>query len=171
MKPARKLSAAVSPIPEGYHTVTAALTIRGAARAIDFYKKAFGAQVLDRVDGPDGKSVMHAALQVGDSRIFLSDEMPGMGCRSPETLGGTSSSFYLYVKDADSAVKKAIDAGATLKKPVENMFWGDRFGSIGDPFGYTWDMATRVEDVTPDELKKRAAAFVKEMSSQSRETD
>ncbi len=171
MKPARKLSAAVSPIPEGYHTVTPGLTIRGAARAIDFYKKAFGAQVLDRVDGPDGKSVMHAALQIGDSRIFLNDEMPGMGCRSPETLGGTSSSFYLYVKDVDSAVKRAIDAGATLKKPVENMFWGDRFGSISDPFGYTWDLATRVEDVTPDELKKRAAAFVKEMTSHSRETD
>ncbi len=171
MKAARKLSRAVEPIPEGYHTVTAGLTIREAGKAIDFYKKAFGAQVLDRVDGPDGKSVMHAALQIGDSRIFLADEMPGMGCRSPETLGGTTSSFYLYVKDVDSAVKKAIDAGATLKKPVENMFWGDRFGSVGDPFGYTWDIATRVEDVTPDELRKRAAAFVKEMTSQSRETD
>ncbi len=171
MKEARKLSRAVEPVPEGYHTVTAALTIRGAGKAIEFYKKAFGARVLDRVDGPDGRSVMHAALQIGDSRIFLGDEMPGMGCRSPETLGGTSSSFYLYVKDVDSAVKKAVDAGATLKRPVENAFWGDRFGSVADPFGYTWDMATHVEDVPPDEMRKRAQAFVKEMTSQSRDTD
>ncbi len=171
MKAARKLSRAVEPIPEGYHTVTEALTIRGAGKAIEFYKKAFGAQVVDRVDGPDGKGVMHAALQIGDSRIFVADEMPGMGCRSPETLGGTSSSFYLYVKDVDNAVKKAIEAGATLKRPVENMFWGDRFGSVADPFGYTWDMATRVEDVPPDELKTRATAFVKKMTSQTRDTD
>ncbi len=171
MKEARKLSRAVEPIPEGYHTVTAALTIRGAGKAIDFYKKAFGARVLDRVDGPDGKSVMHAALQIGDSRIFLGDEMPGMGCRSPQTLGGASSSFYLYVKDVDDAVRKAVDAGATLKRPVENAFWGDRFGSVGDPFGHTWDIATRIEDVPPDEMKKRAQAFVKEMMSQSRDTD
>ncbi len=171
MKAARKLAKAVAPVPEGYHTVTPALTIRGAGKAIEFYKKAFGAQVLDRVDGPDGKSVMHAALQIGDSRIFLGDEMPGMACRSPETLGGTTSSIYLYVKDADSVVKRAIDAGATLKKPVENMFWGDRFGSVADPFGYVWDVATRVEEVSPEELRKRAAAFVKEMSSQARDSD
>ena len=171
MKAARKLSRAVEPIPQGYHTVTAALTIRGAGKAIEFYKKAFGAQVLDRVDGPDGKSVMHAALQIGDSRIFVADEMPGMGCRSPETLGGTTSSIYLYVRDADGVVRKAVDSGATLKKPVENAFWGDRFGSIADPFGYVWDVATHVEEVSPDELRKRAAAFVKEMMSQSRETD
>lgn len=171
MKAARKLSRAVEPIPEGYHTVTPALTIRGAGKAIDFYKKAFGAKLLDRVDGPDGKSVMHAALQIGDSRIFLGDEMPGMGCRSPETLGGTHSSIYLYVKDVDDAVKKAVDAGATVRMPVENAFWGDRFGSIADPFGNIWDLATHVEDVPPDELRKRAEAFVKEMASQSRETD
>ncbi len=171
MKEARKLSTAVAPVPAGYHTVTPALTIRGAGKAIEFYKKAFGAQVLDRVDGPDGKSVMHAALQIGDSRMFLSDEMPGMACRSPQSLGGSSSSIYLYVKDADGAVKKAVDAGATLKKPVETMFWGDRFGSIADPFGYTWDIATRVEEVTPDELRKRAATFMKEMASRQRDTD
>ncbi len=171
MKAARKLSRAVEPIPEGYHTVTSALTIRGAGKAIEFYKKAFGARVLDRVDGPDGKSVMHAALQIGDSRIFVADEMPGMGCRSPESLGGTSSSHYLYVKDVDGAVKKAVEAGATLKRPVEDAFWGDRFGSVADPFGYTWDIATRIEDVPPDELKKRAMAFVKEMASHSRDTD
>lgn len=171
MKAARKLSRAVEPIPEGYHTVTPGLTIRGAGKAIDFYKKAFGAQVLDRVDGPGGKGVMHAALQVGDSRIFLSDEMPGTECRSPETLGGTTGSFYLYVKDVDSAVKKAVDAGATLKQPVENMFWGDRFGSVADPFGYVWNLATHVEDVAPDELRKRSEAFVKEMASKSRDTD
>ena len=151
--------------------MTPALTIRGAGKAIEFYRKAFGAKVVDRVDGPDGTSVMHAALQIGDSRIFLGDEMPGMACRSPQSLGGTTSSIYLYVKDADAAVKKAVDAGGTLKKPVETMFWGDRFGSVADPFGYTWDIATRVEEVSPEELRKRAEDFVKEMASGSRDTD
>lgn len=165
MKEARKLATAVAPIPEGYHTVTACITIRGAGSAIDFYRKAFGAEVLDRVDGPDGKSVMHAALKVGDSHLFLGDEIPGMECRSPETLGGTTSSFYLYVKDVDAAVRKAVAAGATLKRPVTDMFWGDRTGSIADPFGYVWDVATHKEDVPPDELRKRAAAFAKEMAS------
>ncbi len=165
MKPARKLARAVAPVPEGYHTVTAALTIRGAGKAIEFYKKAFGAEVLDRVAGPDGKSVMHAALKIGDSRVFVADEFPGMGCRSPEALGGTTTSFYLYVKDADAAVKKAVEAGAMLKRPVENAFWGDRFGSIADPYGYVWDFATHVEDVPPDEIRKRGEAFAKEMAS------
>lgn len=171
MKAARKVERFVAPIPEGYHTVTACLTIRGAARAIEFYKRAFGAEVLDRVDGADGKSVMHAALRIGDSPVFLGDEIPGMGCRSPETLGGATSSLYLYVKDADAAAKRAVDAGGTLKRPVTTMFWGDRVGSIADPFGYVWDLATRVEDVPPGELRKRAAAFAREMASGSRDTD
>ncbi|MGE5662803.1 MAG: VOC family protein [Deltaproteobacteria bacterium] len=171
MKAARKLARAVAPIPEGYHTVTACLTIRGAGKAIEFYRKAFGAELLDRVDGPDGKSVMHAALRIGDSRIFLGDELPGTGCRSPESLGGATSSFYLYVKDADAAVRQAVDAGGTLRQPVTNAFWGDRFGSIADPFGYAWDLATHVEDVPPGELRKRAEAFTRELASKTRDTD
>jgi len=165
MKAARRLAKAVAPVPEGYHTVTACLTVRGAGKAIGFYKKAFGAEVLDRMNGPDGKSVVHAALKIGDSRIFISDEFPGMGGRAPDTLGGTTSTFYLYVKDVDAAVRKAVEAGGTLKNPVENAFWGDRFGTIADPFGFIWDLATHVEDVPPDEMRKRGEAFMKEMAS------
>ncbi len=165
MKAARKLAKAVAPVPEGYHTVTVCLTVRGAGKAIEFYRKAFGAEVLDRMDGPDGKSVMHAVLKIGDSRIFIGDEFPGMGGRAPETLGGTTSTFYLYVKDVDAAVKKAVAAGGTLKNPVENAFWGDRFGTVADPFGYIWDLATHVEDVPPDEIRKRGESFMKDMAS------
>ncbi|MGE5189004.1 MAG: VOC family protein [Gemmatimonadota bacterium] len=171
MKPAKKLARTVAPVPEGYHTVTACLTIRGAGQAIEFYRKVFGAELLDRVDGPDGKSVMHAALRIGDSRVFLADEMPGMGCRSPESLGGPTGSIYLYVDDADGVVKKAVEAGATLRQPVTVMFWGDRFGSVADPFGCVWDVATHVEDVPAGELRKRAEAFVREMAPGSRDTD
>jgi uncharacterized glyoxalase superfamily protein PhnB len=168
MKAARKLGRAVEPIPEGYHTVTTCLTVRGADKAIEFYRKAFGAELLDRMPAPDGKSVMHAILKIGDSRIFIGDEIPGMECRSPESLGGSTSTFYLYVKNADEAFRKAVDAGGTVKKPVMDAFWGDRFGTIADPFGYQWDLATHVEDVPPDELRKRGEAFFKEMASKSR---
>jgi len=163
MKAARKVTLAVKPIPEGYHTITPFLTVRGADRAIDFYRKAFGAEVLGRMNGPDGKTVMHAELKIGDSRIFLGDEIPGMDCSSPETLGGSPSGFYLYVRDVDEAFRKAVAAGATVKRPLENMFWGDRTGSLQDPFGHKWDLATRVEDVPPDEMKRRGAEFFKKM--------
>ncbi len=168
MKAARKLGKVVEPIPEGYHTVTTCLTVRGADKAIEFYKKALGAELLDRMPAPDGKSVMHATLKIGDSRIFICDEIPGMGCRSPESLGGATSTFYLYVKNVDEAFRKAVNAGGTVKRPVENLFWGDRFGSIADPFGYQWDLATHIEDVPPEELRKRGEAFFREMASKSR---
>jgi len=167
MKAARKITVAVKPIPEGYHTITPFLTVRGADRAIDFYRKAFGAEVLGRMNGPDGKTVMHAELKIGDSRLFLGDEIPGMDCSSPETLGGSPSGFYLYVRDVDEAFHKAVAAGATVKRPLENMFWGDRTGSLQDPFGHKWDLATRVEDVPPDEMKRRGAEFFKKMGSES----
>lgn len=167
MKPARKLSRSVEPIPEGFHTVTTHLTVRGVDRAIAFYRKAFGAKLLDRMPSPDGKSVMHAVIQIGDSRIFLGDEMPGMECLSPESLGGSPATFYLYVKDVDEAFRKAAEAGGTVKRPVEEAFWGDRFGTIADPFGYQWDLATHVEDVTPDEIRRRGEAFFREMASKS----
>ncbi len=164
MKEARKLNVAVKPIPEGYHTITPYLTVRGADRAIDFYRRAFGAKEHARMHGPDGKTVMHAELQIGDSRFFLGDEVPGMECSSPETLGGSPSGIYLYVRDVDEMFRKAVEAGATVKRPVENMFWGDRTGSLRDPFGHTWDLATRKEDLSPEEMKRRGAEFFKTMA-------
>lgn len=168
MKAARKLAVAVKPVPEGYHTITPHLTVRGADRAIEFYRKAFGAEELGRMPGPDGKSVLHAELKIGDSRLFLCDEMPGMGCKSPEALGGASSGIYLYVRNVDEAFRKAVDAGAAVKRPVEDMFWGDRTGSVQDPFGYVWDLATHKEDVSPQEIQRRGKEFLKAMEGENR---
>ncbi|MGE5284815.1 MAG: VOC family protein [Actinomycetota bacterium] len=165
MKSARKLTVAVKPIPEGYHTITPFLTVRGADRAIDFYRRAFGAEELGRMHGPDGKTVMHAELKIGNSRFFLSDEVPGMDCRSPQTLGGSPTGIYLYVRDVDEAFRRAVAAGANVKRPLEDMFWGDRTGSVLDPFGYTWDLATRREEVSPEEMKRRGEEFFKKMQS------
>ena len=148
----------VTPIPDGYHSVTPYLTVRGAARAIDFYKRAFGAKELMRMPGADGKNVMHAELKIGDSIIFLSDEMPGGSTRSPESLGGASGYQYLYVKDVDATFKRAVDAGARVLMPVADMFWGDRFGRLADPFGHEWGLSTHKEDLTPDEIARRAKA-------------
>lgn len=147
------------PIPEGYHTVTPYLTVRNADRAIDFYKRAFGAKELMRMPGPGGKSLMHAEIQIGDSVIFLADEFPDIGARSPESLGGASGYLFLYVQDVDAAFKRAVEAGATVRMPVADMFWGDRFGKLTDPFGHEWGVATRKEDLTPAQIKKRAQAF------------
>jgi len=164
MKPARKLTVTVKPIPEGYHSITPFLTVRGADRAIEFYRKAFGAEEISRMNGPDGKTVMHAELKIGDSRFFLGDEIPGTDCqRSPETLGGSPTGIYLYVRDVDEVFRKAVDAGATVKRPLEDMFWGDRTGSVHDPFGHGWDLATRREDVTPEEMQRRGKEFFKKM--------
>ena len=163
MKATRKLAVAVKPIPEGYHSITPMLTVRYADQAIDFYRRAFGAEELGRMNGPDGKTVMHAELKIGDSRFFLGDEVPGMDCRSPETLGGSPSGIYLYVRNVDEAFQTAVDAGATVKRPVEDMFWGDRTGSILDPFGYVWDLATHREDVPPEEMKRRGEEFFRKM--------
>ena len=163
MKAAKKLSVAVKPIPEGFHTITPYLTVRGADRAIAFYRKAFGAEVLGRMNGPDGKSVVHAELKIGDSRLFLGDEVPGMECSSPETLGGSPTGIYLYVRDVDETFRTAVAAGATVKRPVEDMFWGDRSGSILDPFGHKWDLATHREDVPPEEMQRRGQEFFKKM--------
>lgn len=167
MKAARKLKKAVAPIPEGFHTVTACLTIRNADEAIGFYRKAFGAELLDRMPSPDGKRVMHAVLRIGDSKLFLGDEMAGMECRSPDSLGGSSTTFYLYVKDVDEAFRRAVEAGGTVKRPVTDAFWGDRFGTIADPFGYQWDLATHIEDVPPEEMRRRGEEFFRQMASGS----
>ena len=159
-KPMRPKPKRVKPVPEGYHTVTPYLTVRGADRAIDFYKRAFGAKELMRMRGPDGKRIMHAEIQVGDSIVFLSDEHPEMGSRSPESLGGVPGYLYLYVDDVDGTFKRAVDAGAKALMPVADMFWGDRFGKLADPFGHEWGLSTHKEDLTPEVIGRRAwAAF------------
>ena len=153
----------VKPIPDGYHTATPYLIVRVAAKAIDFYKKALGAEERFRMPGPGG-ALMHAEIQVGDSVIMLSDENPGMGARSPQAFNGTPVSVFLYVADVDAAFKKAVDAGATAIMPPADMFWGDRFGKVTDPFGHEWAIATHIEDVSPDEIEKRGKKFAEEMS-------
>jgi len=153
----------VKAIPEGFHTITPHMSVRGAGRAIDFYKKAFGAEEVTRMMGPDGRTVMHAELKIGDSRFFLGDEMPGMGCQSPETLKGTTQGMFLYVQDVDAAFKRALDAGATVKMPVADMFWGDRYGKLTDPFGHEWSMGTHKEDLTNEEIEKRGKAFFEQI--------
>lgn len=154
----------VKAIPEGYRTVTPQVTVRGADQAIEFYKRAFGAKLQMRMVGPDGRTIMHAELKIGDSMVFLSDEFPGMGGRSPQSLGGTTGSLHLYVKNVDAAFKRAVAAGAQVKMPVTDMFWGDRYGTLVDPFGHEWGLATHQEDVTPRDMRKRADAFFAQMS-------
>ena len=145
---------AVKPIPDGYHSVTPYLTVKGAARAIEFYAKAFGAKELFRMPAPGG-TIGHAEIQIGDSRVMLADENE-MGAKSPQTVGGTPVGLMLYVQDVDATVKRAVDAGAKLVRPVENQFYGDRSGGILDPFGHSWFVGTHVEDVPPEELERRA---------------
>jgi PhnB protein len=150
---------AARPIPEGYHSVTPALIVRGAAQAIDFYARAFGARELGRMPAPDGQRIWHAELQIGDSRLMLADEFPDMGGRAPASLGGTPVTLHLYVDDADAVVRRAVDGGATVIQPLDNAFWGDRYGRIKDPFGHEWSIATHIEDVSEDEMQRRAEAF------------
>jgi PhnB protein len=151
------MTSKVKPIPEGYHSVTPYLIIKNAADAIEFYKKAFGATELFRIDQPDGK-IGHAEIKIGDSPIMLSDEFPAMGHRGPQSLGGSPVSIMLYVEDVDTVVKRATTAGAKLDRPVEDKFYGDRAGSLTDPFGHIWHIGTHKEDVSPEEMEKRAAA-------------
>lgn len=149
---------AVKPIPEGYRSVTPYLIVRGAARALEFYARAFGAKELFRMAQPDGK-IGHAEIQLGDSRVMLADEHPEVGARSPQTVGGTPVQILLYVEDVDATVAQAVAAGAQLTRPVANQFYGDRTGGLTDPFGHHWYVATHVEDVPEDELARRAAAL------------
>jgi PhnB protein len=150
------------PIRDGFHTVTPYLTVAGAAQAIDFYKRAFGAHEVGRMNGPDGQSVMHAEIRIGDSIVMLSDEFP-QGNRSPQTLGGTTAAMFLYVPDVDSAFQRAVAAGATAIIPPADLFWGDRFGKLADPFGHEWAMATHKEDLSPEEIHKRGQAAMAAM--------
>ncbi len=149
----------VKAIPEGYHTATPYLIVKDASRAIDFYKRAFGATELMRMPGPGGK-IGHAEIKIGDSPIMLADEVPGMGFRSPESLGGSPISILLYVEDVDAVFSEAVAAGAKVQRPVADQFYGDRTGGVTDPFGHVWYIATHKEDVSSEEMKKRAAAAV-----------
>ena len=146
-------------IPEGYQTVTPMFVFKDARKAIEFYKRAFGAQEKYAMPGPDGKGVMHAEVRIGTSIIMLGEENPQclLG-KSAETVGGSPVSFYLYVENVDGAFRRALEAGAESKMPVENMFWGDRVGTVQDPFGYSWMLATHIEDLTPEEIEEGAKA-------------
>jgi PhnB protein len=144
----------VMAVPAGYHTVTPYLVCRNAAAAIDFYKRAFGAKEKLRMPAPDG-SLMHAEIIVGDSHIMLGDENPQMGAKSPQALGGSPVVVFLYVKDVDALFARATAAGATVTMPLMDMFWGDRYGKLKDPFGHDWSVATHIEDVSPKEMAKR----------------
>ncbi|SRR5258708_6177158 len=149
--------ATVKPIPEGYPRVIPYLSIDGATAALDFYKNVFGAKERVRMPAPEGK-IGHAELELGDSVVMLADVFPGMSAPSPKTLGGTPVSIMVYVEDVDSVFDRALKAGAKAERPVENQFYGDRVGQFEDPFGHKWFVATHVEDVSPEEMEKRAAA-------------
>jgi PhnB protein len=148
---------ATQPIPEGYHTVTPYLAVEDATEAIEYYTKAFDAKERVRMETPDGK-VGHAELEIGDSLVMLSDPFPQASTKPPNELGGTSVSVFIYVENVDAVVKQAVDAGAMVTMEVADQFWGDRFGSVKDPFGHLWSIATHVEDVPPKEMAERAKA-------------
>ena len=142
----------VKPVPDGYHTLTPFLTVRDAARAIEFYKQAFGAVERGVMKGPDGK-IMHAELKIGDSIIMLSDEFPEFGSVSPQTIGGSGMGLHIYLDGVDAAFDRAVKAGAQVEMPVMDQFWGDRYGKLKDPFGHKWSIATHTKDLSMDEMK------------------
>lgn len=151
----------VNPVPDGYHTVTPYLIIKGASDAIEFYKRAFGANEVMRMPKPDG-GIAHAEIAIGNSHIMLADEYPEMGYRSPQSLGGSGVSLMLYLENVDDVFKRALAAGATQLQEVKNQFYGDRSGTLRDPFGHVWTVATHVEDVPPDEMERRAARYMQQ---------
>jgi len=151
---------AVNPIPEGFHSLTPSLTVRGAAEAIEFYKRAFGAVEHSRAIAPDGKSVWHADLQIGDSRLMLTDEFPDQGSLAPAKSGAVGVAIWLYVADVDAVFQRAVQAGAKSMMEPNDTFWGDRFGGLQDPFGHNWSIATRKENLSEEEMRRRADEFV-----------
>jgi len=150
-------------VPEGYHTATPYLSVKNAGEAIDFYKSAFGAEEIVRMSGPDGKSVMHAEIKIGNSMLMIADEFPQAEVKSPKTLGGTSVNIFLYVQDADATFQKAVNAGAKVTMPPTDMFWGDRYGKVVDPYGHSWGIATHKLDMTPEEIEKGQKEFMAKM--------
>lgn len=152
------MPAKVEPIPEGYHAITPYLSVKGAAKAMDFYRRAFGAAEVMRMAQPDGR-VGHAEMRIGDSRFMLADEFPEMDFRSPASFGGSPVHLHLYVEDCDAVVKQAVAAGARVVRPVQDQFYGDRSGTVADPYGHVWHVATHKEDLTLEEIGRRAAAL------------
>ena len=159
------MAKAAKPVPNGFHTVTAQLSADNAAEAIDWYKRAFGASEIGRHFGPDGKTIMHAEIAIGDSRVMVNDVMPGM--KGPKGFGGSPTVLWLYVDDADAMFNRAVGAGATVQMPLSDQFWGDRGGAVVDPAGYTWWIASRQEDLTPHELEQRSEEFFRQMAQHS----
>lgn len=157
----------VKPIPEGYRTVTPYIVVNDAKAAIDFYSRAFGAKEIMKMEGPGGK-IAHAEMKIGDSMIMLADEMGGSSNRSPRSLGGTTGGIFLYVEDVDSVFKQATAAGAQVDTPLADMFWGDRYGRLTDPFGHSWSLATHKEDVAPQEMARRTKEAMAQMGQQTR---
>ena len=144
-------------VPDGYHRVTAHLTVREASKMIEFYKQAFGAEEKRRASGPDGKSIMHAELRIGDSVVFLNDEFPEMGALSPLAMNGTAVTLHLFVEDADKQFQQALSAGAEVVMPLADQFWGDRYGIVIDPSGHHWSIGSHMEDLTPEQMQERMA--------------
>lgn len=154
------------PVPDGYHSVTPSFTFKDSKKAIEFYKKAFSAKVLDIFPNLTGPGIMHATIQIGNSIVMMGDETAAGGCKSAETLGSSPVSFFVYVPDADAAFKQAVAAGCTVAMPIAEMFWGDRAGSVKDPFGYSWMVATHKQDLSQDQIRKGAEAFFSQMAKQ-----
>jgi PhnB protein len=152
------------PVPEGYHTLTPYLAVEDATAAIDFYQRAFGAKERVRMPGPDGM-IAHAELEIGDSKVMLADPFPQSSTRPPKELGGTSVGIFVYVENVDEVFQKAVDAGATATMEPDDQFWGDRFGSVTDPFGHSWQISTHVEDVPPEEMEKRSKEWMSQMAN------
>ena len=152
----------IDPIPKGHPRISAYMCFSDAPAAIEFYKKAFGAEEIKRLPGPDGKSLIHAELKIGNSRLLLVDEFPEMDCRGPKSVGGSPVSIHMFVDDADAAFDKALAAGAEVRMPLADQFWGDRYGVLTDPFGHIWSIATHKENLTPQEIGERAQAAFSE---------
>jgi len=157
----------VSAIPKGYHSITPVLVVKGAEQAIEFYKKAFGAKELNRAYMPGGNVILHAEVQIGDSRIMLNDEFPEMDCKSPQSVGGASTALYVYVKDVDKIFTQATDAGARVTMPLMNAFWGDRTGQLVDPYGHVWSFATRKRNLSQKEMQKAQQEWLAEIGKGS----
>ena len=160
------MSSSHKAIPEGFNTVTPHIIVKNGAEAIEFYKKAFGAEEVFRMPGPGGQGVMHAELKIGNSRVMLADEWPQGSCRSPQTHGGTTFVIHLYVENADAAFDRATKAGAKVEMPLMDAFWGDRYGKLSDPYGHHWAIATHVKDLTPEEIDKGAQEFFASMGKE-----
>jgi PhnB protein len=158
--------ASANPIPQGMHTLTPNLVLRDCAKAIDFYERALGAEEVSRMPAPDGKSIWHAELRIGDSIFFLNDEMPGMGARAPTADEPVPVTMWLYVQDCDAAFRRATQAGATAKMEPADMFWGDRCAGVADPFGYQWSFATHQKDLTQEEMRRAGEEFARSMGAQ-----